>query len=121
MYSQQALSVADVVVVVAQADAASLGTLDQLDAMLAPHLGREYPPRVHFVINQLDDSNAFNLDMVEAFTQRLERAPLEVHRDIAISEALAFGTDPLDSRVMSLATDDINDLCRLLKAPKNRA
>ncbi|WP_312494760.1 cellulose biosynthesis protein BcsQ [Pseudomonas cremoris] len=121
VYSQQALSVADVVVVVAQADAASLGTLDQLEAMLAPHLGREYPPRVHFVINQLDDSNAFNLDMVEAFTQRLESAPLEVHRDMAISEALAFGTDPLDSRVMSLATDDINDLCRLLKAPKNRA
>lgn len=121
VYSQQALSVADVVVVVVQADAASLGTLDQLDAMLAPHLEREHAPRVHFVINQLDEGNAFNLDMVEAFKQRLESAPLEVHCDRAISEALAFGTDPLDSPVMSLATDDINDLCRLLKAPKNRA
>lgn len=118
VYFHQALSVADVVLVVAQADAASLGTLDQLDVLLVPHLEREHPPRVHFVINQLDESNAFNLDMVEAFKQRLGSAPLEVHHDMAISEALAFGTDPLDNRAMSLAADDINDLCRLLKAPR---
>ncbi|TFY91905.1 cellulose synthase operon protein YhjQ [Pseudomonas nabeulensis] len=121
VYSQQALNVADVVLIVAQADAASLGTLDQVDAMLAPYLEREYSPRVHFLINQVDDSKAFNLDMVEAFQQRLGQAPLEVHRDMAISEALAFGTDPLDNRVTSMAMDDINDLCRLLKAPKKTA
>lgn len=121
VYCNQALSVADVVLVVAQADAASLGTLDQLDAMLAPHLKREHPPRVHFLINQLNESNPFNLDMLEAFKQRLGHAPMEVHGDMAISEALAFGTDPLDSRGMGLAIDDINDLCRLLKAPKKTA
>lgn len=117
VYFHQALSVADVVLVIAQADAASLGTLDQLDVLLAPHLAREQPPRVHFVLNQLDEGNAFCLDMAEAFKQRLGRAPLEVHRDIAISEALAFGTDPLDNQATSLAAYDINDLCRLLKAP----
>ncbi len=118
VYFHQALSVADVVLVVAQADAASLGTLDQLDVLLAPYLEGEQPPRVHFVINQLNEGNAFNLDMAEAFKQRLGSAPLEVHCDMAISEALAFGTDPLDSQAMRLAADDINDLCRLLKAPK---
>ncbi|WDU61987.1 cellulose biosynthesis protein BcsQ [Pseudomonas poae] len=118
VYFHQALSVADVVLVVAQADAASLGTLDQLDVLLAPYLQREQPPRVHFVLNQLDEGNAFSLDMAEAFKQRLGSAPYEVHCDMAISEALAFGTDPLDSHAMRLAADDINDLCRLLKAPK---
>ena len=118
VYFQQALSVADVVLVVTQADAASLGTLDQLDALLAPHLKRERPPRVHFVVNQLDESNAFSLDMVEALKQRLGSAPYEVHRDVAISESLAFSTDPLDSQSMSLAADDINDLCRLLRVSK---
>lgn len=119
VYFHQALSVADVVLVVAQPDAASLGTLDQLNGLLAPHLERERPPHVHFLINQLDEGNAFSLDMVEAFKQRLgAKEPLEVHRDTSISEALAFGTDPLDSQALGLAADDINDLCRLLIARK---
>ncbi|UII71874.1 cellulose synthase operon protein YhjQ [Pseudomonas sp. HN11] len=120
VYFHQAVSVADVVLVIAQADAASLGTLDQLDGLLAPHLERERAPRVHFVINQLDEDNAFSLDMVESFRQRLgTKEPLEVHRDMAISEALAFGADPLDSQALTMAGDDINELCRLLIARKN--
>lgn len=119
VYFHQALSVADVVLVVAQADAASLGTLDQLDGLVAPYLERERPPHVHFVLNQLDEDNAFSLDMVEAFEQRLgTKEPLEVHHDMAISEALAFGADPLDSQALGLAGDDINELCRLLIARK---
>jgi len=121
VYFHQALSVADVVLVITQADAASLGTLDQLDALMAPHLERERPPHVHFVINQLDEDNAFSLDMVEAFRQRLgTKEPLEVHHDLAISEALAFGTDPLDSQALSLAGDDIDALCRLLIARRKQ-
>lgn len=118
VYFQQALSVADVVLVVTQADAASLATPDQLDALLAPHLKRERPPRVHFVVNQVDECNAFSLDMVEAFKQRLGSTLYEVHRDVVISESLAFSTDPLDSQSMRLAADDINDLCRLLRVSK---
>ena len=121
VYFHQALSIADVVLVIVQADAACLGTLDHLDALLAPHLDGQHPPRVQVVINQVDERNAFSLDMVEAFTQRLGKAALQVHRDIAIDEALAFGVDPLDSVEKGLAADDINDLCRLLKAPKTSA
>ncbi|ROM54034.1 cellulose synthase operon protein YhjQ [Pseudomonas canadensis] len=118
VYFHQALSVADVVLVIVQADAACLGTLDHLDVLLAPHLEGQHPPRVQVVINQVDERNAFSLDMVEAFTQRLGKAALQVHRDIAINEALAFGVDPLDSVEKRLAADDINDICRLLQAPK---
>lgn len=121
VYFHQALSVADVVLVIVQADAACLGTLDHLDGLLAPHLEAQHPPRVHVVINQVDERSAFSLDMVEAFTQRLGKAALQVHRDIAINEALAFGVDPLDSVEKGLAADDINDICRLLKAPKTSA
>lgn len=121
VYFHQALSVADVVLVVGQADAASLATLDQLDVLLAPHLVGETVPCVHYVINQLDEDDPFSLDMLEAYKQRLGKAPMEVHHDVVISEALAFGTDPLDSPSISLACDDINDLCRVLKAPKKTA
>lgn len=120
VYLHQALNVADHVLVVLGPDAACLGTLDQVDGLLAPYLGREYPPRCHFVINQLDEHSAFNLDMVDAFKQRLDENLLEVvHRDPSIGEALAFGTDPLDNLARSLANDDINELCRLLLAARN--
>ncbi|MFL1419913.1 cellulose biosynthesis protein BcsQ [Pseudomonas fildesensis] len=119
IYLHQALSVADIVLVVAQPNAACLGTLDQLDAVLAPYLERERAPRCHFVINQLDENSAFCLDMVDAFKLRLGEKPLEVvHSDPLIAEALAFATDPLDNIAASLAYDDINDLCRLLIARK---
>ncbi|MGB3123292.1 MAG: cellulose biosynthesis protein BcsQ [Pseudomonas sp.] len=121
VYFHQALNVADVVLVVVQADAACLGTLDHLDVLLAPHLEGEHPPAVHVVVNQVDESNAFTLDMVEAFKQRLGKAPLEVHRDMKINEALAFAADPLDNVAKRLASDDFNEICQLLKAPKRRA
>ncbi|MGY2682686.1 cellulose biosynthesis protein BcsQ [Pseudomonas tolaasii] len=121
VYFHQALSVADVVLVIVQADAACLGTLDHLDVLLAPHLEGECPPTVHVVVNQVDESNAFSLDMVEAFKQRLGKAPLEVHRDIKLNEALAFAADPLDNVAKRLASDDFNEICQLLKTPKRRA
>ena len=120
VYLHQALSVADHVLVVVAPDAACLGTLDQMDVLLAPYLGRKYPPRCDFVINQLDEQSAFSLDMLDAFKQRLDENLLEVvHRDPSISEALAFGTDPLDNLARSSANDDIGELCRLLLAARN--
>ena len=121
VYFHQALSVADVVLAVVQADAACLGTLDHLDVLLAPYLECPCPPVVHVVVNQVDERNPFSLDMLEAFRQRLGKAPLEVHRDSAITEALAFAADPLDNVAKGLASDDFNELCRLLKAPKKTA
>ncbi|OPA94979.1 cellulose synthase operon protein YhjQ [Pseudomonas fluorescens] len=121
VYFHQALNVADVVLVVVQADAACLATLDQLDVLLAPHLEGKRPPTVHVVVNQVDESNDFSLDMLEAFKQRLGKAPLAVHRDMKINEALAFAADPLDTVAKRLASDDFNEICQLLKAPKRRA
>ncbi|AZF56230.1 cellulose biosynthesis protein BcsQ [Pseudomonas sp. R11-23-07] len=121
VYFHQALNVADVVLLIVQPDAACLGTLDHLDTLLAPYLEGQCPPAVHVVVNQVDESNAFSLDMVEAFKRRLGTDLLEVHRDMAINEALAFAADPLDNVTKRLASDDINALCLLLKAPRKTA
>ena len=119
VYQHQALNVADIVLVVVQPDAACLGTLDQMDTLLAPYRERDCPPSCHVVMNQLDEHSAFSLDMAEAFKLRLGDDLLEVvHRDPLISEALAFGTDPLDNVVKGLASDDINELCQLLLSRK---
>ncbi len=115
VYLHQALHVANCVVVVALADAASLGTLEQMQRLLAPYLARPSAPRCHVFVNQLDEGSAFSLDMVEVFKQRLGENGLEViHRDPLISEALAFGEDPLDSEAASMACDDIHGLCQRL-------
>ncbi|MFL1491254.1 cellulose biosynthesis protein BcsQ [Pseudomonas antarctica] len=118
VYFHQALTVADMVLVIVQADAACLGTLDHLDVLLAPHLEGDNPPTVQGVVNQVDEGNPFSLDMVEAFKQRLGTAPLEVHRDMAINEALAFAADPLDNVAKRLAIDDIGEICQVLRAAK---
>ncbi len=119
VYLHQALNVADTVVVVALADAASLGTLEQMQRLLAPYLARPAPPRCLVFVNQLDEGSAFSLDMVDVFKQRLGAQGLEViHRDPLISEALAFGDDPLDNEAASMACDDIHELCQLLDGPR---
>lgn len=120
VYFHQAMNVADGVLVIARADAASLATLDQLDGLLAPYLERERAPAVHFLINHLDEGNAIQLEMVEAFKQRLGAVALQVRGDGAISEAQACSADPLDSRAVSLALDDLNELSRVVKALEKR-
>ena len=122
VYLHQALHVADRVVVVALADAASLGALEQMQRLLAPYLARPSAPRCHVFVNQLDEGSAFSLDMLDLFKQRLGEGGVEViHRDPQISEALAFGEDPLDNEAASLACDDIHGLCQLLDGPPGAA
>ncbi|KAF1006244.1 MAG: Cellulose biosynthesis protein BcsQ [Pseudomonas fluorescens] len=114
-YLHQALNVADVVLVIARTDAASLGTLAQMDQLLAPYLERQAAPRCHHVINQLDESSGFSLDMARVFEKRLGSNLLEmVHRDPVISESLASSSDPLDYDARSVACDDIHELSHLL-------
>lgn len=122
VYLHQALHVADTVVVLALADAASLGTLEQMQRLLAPYLARPSAPRCLVLVNQLDEGSAFSLDMLDLFKQRLGEGGVEViHRDPQISEALAFGEDPLDNEAASLACDDIHGLCQLLDGPPGAA
>jgi cellulose synthase operon protein YhjQ len=115
VYLRQAMALADVVLVVVQADVASFGTLGQVDTLLAPYLERETPPQRYFVINQLDAAHRFSLDMAEVFKTRLAGALLgTVQRDLAFGEAQAAGRDPLDPTVNSCACQDIHALCRAL-------
>lgn len=115
VYLSQALSVADVVLVVVQPDVASFSTLAQTDALLAPAFERATPPQRFYVINQLDAAHRFSLDMAEVFKTRLGDALLgTVHRDPSFSEAQAYGRDPLDPTVNSIGCQDVHALCRAL-------
>jgi len=89
-YMEQALAVADQVIVVITADAGSFLTLDQLDRQFS---GIEH---YSFIVNQFDASRTFCQDMLEVLKRRLgDKLIGVVPFDHAISEGLAFGSVPL--------------------------
>ncbi|ANF83745.1 cell division protein FtsQ [Pseudomonas antarctica] len=117
VYLTQAMSVADTVLVVVQPDAVSFRGLARMDEVLAPYLANASSPQRFYVINQVDGGHAFSQDMAGVFTLHLGDAVLgTVRRDLAFSEAQAYGRDPLDPVINSVGCQDVNALCRALSA-----
>ncbi|WP_160105505.1 cellulose biosynthesis protein BcsQ [Pseudomonas izuensis] len=116
-YLDQALTVADQVLVVATADAACFVTLDQTERLLGEHVARGMAPLCSYVINQFDSSRQFCRDMHEVFKRRLGSQLLGVVTlDHAIGEALAYGQNPLLEAESSQACQDMLTLGDTLKA-----
>lgn len=116
VYLSQAMSMADVVLVVVKPDAASFRRLANMDEVLAPYLEGGSPAERFYVINQVDGAHAFSQDMATVFKLRLGDAVLgAVHRDPSFREAQAYGNDPLDPLLNSIGCQDVNALCRALK------
>ncbi|KIH81808.1 cellulose biosynthesis protein BcsQ [Pseudomonas batumici] len=119
VYLAQALEIADVVLGVTLADAAAYTSLNQLDRLLAPYLQRESPAQYKVVINQLDTSRQFSLDLCEVLKKRTGQQLLGVIRqDHFISEALAYDRNPLAHTPSTRGCQDVLDLtgslCELL-------
>ncbi|MEF9671627.1 cellulose biosynthesis protein BcsQ [Pseudomonas sp. PCH446] len=119
VYLAQALEIADVVLGVTLADAAAYTSLNQLDRLLAPYLQRENPAQYKVVINQLDTSRQFSLDLCEVLKKRTGNQLLGVIRqDHFISEALAYDRNPLAHTPSTRGCQDVLDLtgslCELL-------
>lgn len=119
VYLAQALAVADVVLVVTLPDAASYAALGQMQRLLAPCLQRPAPAQCALVINQLDTSRQFSLDMCAVLKQNTGIPLLGViHQDHFISESLAYDRNPLAHTPRTRGCQDalelINSLCELL-------
>ncbi len=119
VYLAQALEIADVVLGMTLADAAAYTSLNQLDRLLAPYLQRENPVHYKVVINQLDTSRQFSLDLCEVLKKRTGHQLLGVIRqDHFIGEALAYGRNPLAHTPSTRGCQDVLDLtgslCELL-------
>jgi cellulose synthase operon protein YhjQ len=113
-YLEQVLTVADQVLVVITADAASYQTLDQIERLLATSRPRQVPYVCSYVINQYDASRAFSRDMLVVLQRRLGDQLLGVISvDHDISEALAYGRNPLEGNCSS---DGCKDLLALGRA-----
>ena len=115
-YMEQALAVADQVVVVITPDAGSFLTLDQLDRQL------ENVEHCSFIVNQFDTSRTFCQDMLEVLKRRLgDKLIGVIPFDHAISEGLAFGSMPLLTDGESPARQAILKIADVLRAQASTA
>jgi cellulose synthase operon protein YhjQ len=116
-YLDQALMVADQVLVVATADAACFVTLDQMERLLDERMAHGPVPLCSYVVNQFDGSRLFHRDMHEVLKRRLGSSLLGVVAlDHVVGEALAYGHNPLLEAESSPACQDMLMLSDKLKA-----
>ena len=116
-YLEQALDVADEVIVVTTADAASFITLDQIDRVLGASDVRPAYSHCNYVVNQFDASREFSRDMLQVLKRRLgEQLMAVVSLDNTLGEALAYGRNPLAMAEASVACGDVLLLGDQLKA-----
>jgi cellulose synthase operon protein YhjQ len=112
---QQALDIADHLVLVTLPDAASYRALDQMKRRLEPCLGKLHPPTLHCIINQLDPTHGFSMDMGEVLKHGLGIRLLGfVHLDHSIREALAYECNPMDKVPLSQGCQDIQKIAKAL-------
>lgn len=108
-YLRQALTVADVVVVVLLADAASYATLPMMQRLVDAYC----TPRPDFlgclfILNQLHSGRQLSKDIVAVMRAEHGEAILGVvHEDQAVREALAYQQHSMDYAPDSVATDDL--------------
>ncbi|MEB0137556.1 MULTISPECIES: cellulose biosynthesis protein BcsQ [unclassified Undibacterium] len=113
LYLQQVLNVANVALVVLRADAASYSTVPAIEALLAYYTGK----RSNFfgycyVVNQMDASKQLCRDVVGMLRSDLGArfVSATIHRDEAVSEALACQSPVAYYAKHSSATHDVEQL-----------
>ncbi|MBN3854965.1 cellulose synthase operon protein YhjQ [Paraburkholderia sp. Ac-20340] len=104
-FSRQALGVADLVISVVLADAASYATLPQIENLIRRHHGKR---EAVCLINQADDTRALSREAAQLIQRALgERVLARVRADRAVSEALAQGRTVVESSQESVGRTDL--------------
>ncbi len=98
LYLQQALSVANVALVVSLSDAASYTALPLIDGLIKTYTAeREDFLGAAYLINQLDSSRQLSKDITQIMLGQLGKRVLGVvHLDQSITEALAYNRNVLE-------------------------
>lgn len=110
-YLRQALSVANRVLVVLLADAASYATIPQMTRLVETHC-RHRPDFQdnHLIVNQVDSSRQLARDVLNAMKMAYGNTILgTIHYDQAVSEALAYDQSIFEYAPHSLAAQDFKN------------
>lgn len=118
VYQQAATGVADLILVVTLADAASFITVPGIDRLLRSDTHRPLPDRqrTFFVINRLNTARVLGRDVRKRLQQRLGQrlVPASVHFDAAAEEALAAQSTAVRYAPKSRAAHDFAGLAQWL-------
>ncbi len=116
VYLQQALSVANLALVVSLADAASYTALPMIDSLIKTHAaGRKSFVGTSYLINQVDNSRQLSRDITQIMQGLLGQQVIgTVHRDQSITEALAYNRNVLDYDPQGRGCHDILDCAQAL-------
>lgn len=92
VYLKQVCACADLVLIVLLADAGSYATIPAMESWLDEMSVLRPQLRSVYVLNQVDRSDSFNRDVADLLQQHLgaRLAPIGIHCDEAVGEALAF-------------------------------
>ena len=92
VYLKQVFACADVILVVLLADAGSYATIPAMEAWLEDMLALHPQLQNIYVLNQIDRSESLNRDVADKLHLDMGTrvAPIGIHSDEAVSEALAF-------------------------------
>ena len=116
LYLEQALNVADQVLLVVTPDAASFMVLDHIDRLFEGRTNNFGRGKCCYIVNQFDASRTFCQDMLEVLKHRFGTKLVGVVPfDHAISEGLAFGIRPLLEDEESPARLEIITISDVLK------
>ena len=118
VYLRQAFACADLVLIVLLADAASFLTIPAMESWL--HDMEQLRPDLPsiYLLNQIDTASTLRRDVAEILRHNLgERlAPIGIHSDEAVGEALAFQQPVLEYDPHCQATHDLQRLAAWLSS-----
>lgn len=117
VYLQQALSVANIVLVVLLTDAGSYAVLPATESLLKHYAAfRHGFLGSYYVLNQVDASRTLSRDVMEVVRHDLgpRFMPFPVHRDEAVSESLAYQKSVLEYDQYAQASQDFEQFANWL-------
>ncbi|WP_439859363.1 cellulose biosynthesis protein BcsQ [Pseudomonas sp. MBLB4136] len=118
IYLQQALSLANLALVVSLPDAASYATLPKIESLIDSHAGerREFLGAA-YVINQVDPARQLSRDITQIMRGVLgDQVIGMIHWDQSIAEALAYNRSVLDCDPFGQGSHDIQACSQALLA-----
>jgi cellulose synthase operon protein YhjQ len=122
VYLRQVFACADLVLVVLLADAASYATIPAMEAFASEMMETARHVENIYILNQVDATEPLTRDIANLLRQRLgpKLAPIAVHRDEAVCEALAFQQPVLVYDPHGQASHDLAQLATWLVDTLNR-
>jgi cellulose synthase operon protein YhjQ len=122
VYLNQGFACADLLLIVLLSDAGSYSTIAAMESWIDQIAPQRPELQSVYLMNQLDESVRLNRDMGEVLRQRLGNrlSPVGIHRDEAVSEALAFLQPVLFYDPGCQATHDFQRLAAFLLKPSAR-